>query len=308
LFFASSGFKRTVRGACGSVVLFGFSIFWVVPEVAYLAVRTSSPEAAGFDHKTSMRSDTGARIVWIVFDELSYDQTFESRWPDLALPNFDRMRAEGAMFAAVEPVEFYTQYVMSWLLLGRPVSHIRTSASGATTFYFQDTHTWEPFEAAQTILADARRQGWTTGIVGWSIPYCRILHNWVDNCHWVSDDDPIIDGTNVDPGQTSLQNAFSLLMKSAQVLMPGIASSRSQYQDKWVSRRQRNYQSVMQHALALIHDSTIRFALIHLPVPHPPAFYDRKARAFSAGGSYVDNLALAARGETDCFHAAAKIA
>ena len=141
-------FKRTVRGACGSVVLFGFSIFWVVPELAYLAVRTSSPEAAGFDHKTGMLSDTGARIVWIVFDELSYDQTFESRWPDLALPNFDRMRAESAMFTAVEPVEFYTQYVMSWLLLGRPVSQIRTSASGATTFYFQDTHTWEPFEGA----------------------------------------------------------------------------------------------------------------------------------------------------------------
>ena len=54
-----------------------------------------------------------------------------------------------------------------------------------------------------------------------------------------------------------------------------------------------DYASVMAQAKELIEDSRIRFAFVHLPVPHPPGIYDRKRHTMSSSGTYLDNLALA---------------
>ncbi len=51
----------------------------------------------------------------------------------------------------------------------------------------------------------------------------------------------------------------------------------------------------MPAAKSLIRDQSIRFVFIHLPVPHPPGMYDRKAGTLRASGSYIDNLALSDR-------------
>ena len=37
-------------------------------------------------------------LVWILFDELSYDQVFEHRAHDLSLPNFDALRTQSTLF------------------------------------------------------------------------------------------------------------------------------------------------------------------------------------------------------------------
>lgn len=53
---------------------------------------------------------------------------------------------------------------------------------------------------------------------------------------------------------------------------------------------------LMQHAQALIQNENIRFAFIHLPVPHPPGIYDRKTgQVRESSGTYIDNLVLADR-------------
>ena len=51
----------------------------------------------------------------------------------------------------------------------------------------------------------------------------------------------------------------------------------------------------MPQAEALIRDQSISFVFIHLPVPHPPGIYDRSTGRERAGGTYIDNLALADR-------------
>jgi arylsulfatase A-like enzyme len=51
--------------------------------------------------------------------------------------------------------------------------------------------------------------------------------------------------------------------------------------------------AVMSQAKALIRDQSIGFVFIHLPVPHPPGIYDRRAGHQSTTGTYIDNLALA---------------
>jgi membrane-anchored protein YejM (alkaline phosphatase superfamily) len=49
----------------------------------------------------------------------------------------------------------------------------------------------------------------------------------------------------------------------------------------------------MQNASDLIRNDRTRFVFIHLPIPHPPGIYDRRAHKLSEGGDYIDNLVLA---------------
>lgn len=49
----------------------------------------------------------------------------------------------------------------------------------------------------------------------------------------------------------------------------------------------------MAAAQLLIDNEAIRFAFIHLPVPHPPGIYDRHTGKLGVQGTYLDNLVLA---------------
>ena len=43
---------------------------------------------------------------------------------------------------------------------------------------------WQAFDAHATLFSDAQRLGWTTGVVGWYNPYCRILAGTLNYCYW----------------------------------------------------------------------------------------------------------------------------
>ena len=53
------------------------------------------------------------------------------------------------------------------------------------------------------------------------------------------------------------------------------------------------YLDLMAAAQLLIDNEAIRFAFIHLPVPHPPGIYDRHTGKLGVQGTYLDNLVLA---------------
>jgi membrane-anchored protein YejM (alkaline phosphatase superfamily) len=65
----------------------------------------------------------------------------------------------------------------------------------------------------------------------------------------------------------------------------------------------RDAEGVLAPAEQLVRDKDIRFAFIHMPVPHPPGVYDRAAQRIRHGGSYLDNLALADRDLQDLLDA-----
>jgi hypothetical protein len=60
---------------------------------------------------------------------------------------------------------------------------------------------------------------------------------------------------------------------------------------------------MMNSARSLVSDDSIDFAFVHLYLPHPPGFYDRKTGTVQFGGSYIDNLALADRALGDLLQA-----
>jgi hypothetical protein len=54
-----------------------------------------------------------------------------------------------------------------------------------------------------------------------------------------------------------------------------------------------DYQSVLKEATSLIEDENIRFAFIHLPVPHPPGIFPNPDPSAKGTEDYLGNLILA---------------
>lgn len=155
--------------------------------------------------------------------------------------------------------------------------------------FFTTTIAGSVFDASKTVFADAQRLGWSTGIAGWYMPYCRMMTGWADSCYW-SFQHPLEE--NVNPRRDVLRNSVAPFMTWLHGLMPTAVDDRYSFEINRIRAHQRDYCAVMEHAQALLGDPSIRFAYIHLGVPHSPVIYDRRAQRFSSGGSYLDNLAL----------------
>ena len=149
--------------------------------------------------------------------------------------------------------------------------------------HWPDKKGWHAFNAKETLFADAQRLGWTTGVVGWYNPYCRILAGTLDYCYW-----RVGDGlwTGTSPDQSALENAAAPLKD----ILQGWQRTRGfPAEEKHAS----DLAALMPQAEALIRDQNIGFVFIHLSVPHPPGIYDRRPGHHRVYGTYLDNLALA---------------
>jgi len=60
-----------------------------------------------------------------------------------------------------------------------------------------------------------------------------------------------------------------------------------------LQRSRLDYEFLISESKKMIENDQIHFVFIHLPVPHPPGFYDRKTHTFCQCGNYLDNLVLA---------------
>jgi hypothetical protein len=267
-------YRRAVHVLSVLIVLAGCSMVWMIPDLFYQGLRTQRVDAAvPVTHPAAPVSDRraaeGGRIVWLLFDELSYDQTFDHRFPGLAMPAFDKFRSESVVFSDLKPAGYYTDRVIPSFFLGTPVDNIRSTLDGEPQIKLAGSQRWQAFDARKTLFSDAQRRGWTTGVVGWYNPYCRILAGTLDYCFWRMGDGQS-DGAL--PDQSVWQNAIAPLVELRRGWNhePGFAQQRH-IQDN---------AAIMPQAEALIRDQSIKFVFIHLPLPHPP-------------GVYVDNLAIA---------------
>jgi hypothetical protein len=278
------GYRHAVHGFGVLLVLAGCSMVWMIPQLLYQGLRTQRTDAVVPVTEPALVSDPRpgkGRIVWLLFDELSYDQTFEHRFSSLALPAFDSFKSKSVVFSNLQPAGYYTDRVIPSYLLGESVGNIRSNLDGDPVVKLTGKP-WQAFDAQATLFADAKRLGWTTGIVGWYNPYCRILVGTLNYCFWRMGDGQS-DGAF--PDHSALQNAAVPLEEELHGLQhkPGFAEL----------KHAQDFTAIMPQAEALLRDQSIGFVFIHLPIPHPPGIYDRRTGRLRATGSYIDNLALA---------------
>lgn len=279
--FWPAGYVRLVAAFRMSCVCAGLCIAWILPELAYGAMHREMPDVMQTQRPLSVAAaDAGqTRIVWLLLDELSYDQTFDHRQPDLKLDNFDALRSVSTTFNNVQPAGYLTDEILPALLSGRPVVAIESSMNGA--LLVKSGGRWERLDPEATIFGDAERLGWSTGIVGWFNPYCRLFGAVVDRCAWEPE-------SRMFPGHMSASNSAwenALAPLSAKFHVAGDTRMGAEHNNAYLVLTER--------ALEMVRDGRDRLVFVHLPVPHPPGIYNRVSGRMRIGGSYLDNLVLA---------------
>lgn len=271
----------------GSSVLAGFAIFGVV--IAGQLVRAAAwrPGPQSFSTAIAPQPASRPRLVWIIFDELSYKYTFGDRDSSLELPQFDRLRNESTLYTDATPIAYRTTHVIPSLMLGRPVTDVEYTQDNRYLIRTLDAPQWQPFNANASLFGMAKQRGVTTSIVGWYIAYCPIFAKIATQCYWSNDDAQ-------DRGPTWLDESyadnvvFPLRILTEQFLWPRQA---------WRDDARRNaeghiasVQDISQHALQTLAASNADIIYLHLPTPHPPGFWNRHTGRFSIRGSYIDSL------------------
>lgn len=288
------GYRWAIRA--GDAVGVFFAIFGICSIVQVLWVMTWRPGPQQIKAAWSMSPQPARahpRVVWVLFDELSYDQLFEHRAHDLALPNFDALRAESTVYTNMQPVGLKTVQVVPSLLSGAVVDDFRYGFNNTLKVHYDSVHGWHPLDGSGTIFHDADRAGWRTAAVGWYNPYCTIYRSSLDSCYW----------TNLDRTDGDMAQRYSLWRNTArpfqglliQLFSPMLADRRSCDFD--VRQRLQTDLDLQQHAMELLKQDQADFIFLHLPIPHSPNIWSRVNDEYArgCGSSYLDNLALADR-------------
>ena len=235
-------------------------------------------------------------VLWIVFDEMSYAQAFESRAPGLALPTLDSFAAQSTTFTHTVPAGLYTDVVLPALMDGLPDDNIRASADGQSlNLHLSATPTspahWQLFNPAQTVFADAQSLGYRSAVAGWYNPYCRLLPAQLTSCFWTGQTDL----TERFPARTIRANLFfparRLLHEIPSFLFAHHVRSADQVLNAQLHIN--DYNDLYAAGDAALSNPSLDFVLLHLPIPHPNGIYDRHRGVLTTGNStYLDNLAL----------------
>ncbi len=289
--WAPAIYRRSISVLRVGLVLVGFCIFWMLPELLFVSMHRSAPDSVSFRHLSPDPDANSERVVWILLDELSYAQVFEIPHTNLNLPALHALATESFSFSNLSAPGYYTAKVVPSLILGRQISELESTLDGEAVIRTDKDSHWHVLDPQQTLFAEGQRDGWTTGIAGWSNPYCRLLGSVLDSCFWYPDQfTPAYMYSHMSAQKSAIENALAPLTSSFRRLMHEKSKDPSS-----VDFHVRDAEGVLAPAEKLVADKDIRFVFVHMPVPHPPGVYDRATQQVRNGGSYLDNLALADR-------------
>ncbi len=242
-------------------------------------------------------TQTKPRIIWVLLDELSYRQVYGSRFPGLRLPAFDALAQQATVFTNVKPAGYMTEVVVPQLLTGQPEDLVRSSARGELLLHDPGAPGWREFNQHHTVFQDALVAGYRTAVVGWYIPYCRVMPQVLDTCFWTFNT-PVQNAMQPRAGVWSnMLQPLELIAENGvpQRALGSIVDLPGPQRDKKLGHIE-DYERLSTAADAVLADRTAGFVLLHLPIPHAPGIYDRaKDELTEAPASYLDNLALADR-------------
>jgi len=275
-------YRRAVRGGRFILLLLGFSIVWLLPELTVMAFRAEPHETAGFSKPIAQPPQR--RIVWILLDEASQDQIFDHRQAGVDFPDFDRLANGAVHFTNVQPAGYFTEKVIPSLLTGDIISDERSDLDGRLFVRTERNRHWHVYPDGQTLFADAKQEGWSTAAVGWYNPYCRTEGAELDHCYWTLTT-PLPGRYN--PDQSAIENAVAPLAKSFLRAVGRHPEDPAPWQ-----MHTDDFNVLLQHARREIAENG-GFIFIHLPVPHPGGLYNRRTHQIGVDGSYLDNLVLA---------------
>jgi hypothetical protein len=222
------------------------------------------------------------RVVWVVFEELDQRVTFEARPPGLSLPELDRLRRESLYADGARPPAGATEVSMPALITGRPVVAAVPLSPNDLDLTFTDGKTAR-FSAHANVFTRTRTLGYDTALIGWRLPYPRVLGASLAVAEWRSSA-AYERARGITSGETFLNQWASLL--------PAVNLRRL---------AARRFEELGDLAIRTAMDGRFGLVLLHLPIPQAPGIYDPASGRLTswnfggAGDGYLDNLTLVDR-------------
>ncbi len=289
---------RASRGAC-RLFLYSWPVLAIILFQAGRATLFRYPTSAYADGPLAAPIDgplPAVRVIWIIFDELSQTIAYTGRPAGLDLPNLDRLKSESLYATAATSPANATALSMPALIMGRPVTNVAPRAPNDLRVMGPAGSTPFSWSSVPNVFDQARQLGMNTALVGWDHPYGRLLNRSLIKCFWTAG--WLLSGVEESFEAQSLPQAMWFHLKLQVAVLPllghlpGVFPGIYEREDK-----ARRFEYMMDRARDIVSDRSIGLALVHLPVPHPPAIYSRSTPSTSATAKigYLDNVVLADR-------------
>jgi hypothetical protein len=206
------------------------------------------------------------RVVWVILDEWDDGLTFGDRAPRIQLPEIDRLR-HGSVFASQAiTANDNTDWSMPSLVSEMAVDSVQPDGPSEMMLRPPGSAQWLRWSQQPNVFRKARDLGFNTAVVAWAIPYCRVLKADLTDCSWWSGSNQFNSlGTTVP----------EILFNQPRSLFENVY--RSPFGQSLSTLRHRTvYENVLAKSLQVACDGGFGLTLLHLPVPHPPYFYNAR--------------------------------
>lgn len=285
-------YRQTMRAASTVATFVALFAVWSVVQLLWVATWKPGLQAKAASWRVGAQpARQHPLIVWVLFDELSYDQAFEHRARDLEMPNFDALQKESTTFSNAQPIGYYTKRIIPSLFTGQVIDDFKYDMKNRFSVHYAGQKGFHPLGGSGTVFADAQQAGFRTAVVGWYNPYCSIYETALDDCYWTNHDK--LDGPM---GETATfrSNVYRPLRQFTQ----DIKSSRRANRDICnydVQQRLKTHLDLEDHALTLLKTDQADFVFLHMATPHSPNIWSRIHDDYTqvCDSSYLDNLELA---------------
>jgi hypothetical protein len=254
------------------------SAAWVGTAPVARAPRTSSPSRQ--------------RVLWIIFDEMDERLTFVDRPSGLKLPEIDRLRDESLWASNAFPPGGGTVLSMPSLINGRIVTKTWVQSTGDLLLAFEGDERPVSWRNTENVFSEARRLGYETALVGWTLPYPKLIGGSPDFCQSFPYPSP-----GSDLPFLSRMLYWSTLVPYSFPLADDLRWLRpiDSTKIRLEARGQiKIYRAFCKAAIPVATNRDFNLVLLHWPIPHQPFIYSRSRGDFdpSGRGTYIDNLAL----------------
>ena len=307
---AAVGNARILHVARSVVLLAG----WLIP-VMLIDFLWSHPKAPSSEFqargglpplpaRSTAGRTPGSRVVWLLFDEFDQHLAFDERPVGLQLPELDRLRSESLVANRVMQSANATVISVPSLLSGQVFEITQPMDAGNLLVQPAGLETFWNWRDQPNVFQEARQMGANTSLIGWQLPYCRLIGDSLVHCFEQPGGHPAnallreIQASEESVWANigflfymQVQNLMDLFRPLDEAVSPDI-------RDTFVQRRQlRQFLAIRDRTYREIADPQMDFIFAHFPTPHMFAIYDRHRADFalSPNTNYLDNLALVDR-------------
>lgn len=218
------------------------------------------------------------RVIWALFDELDYRLAFVDRHTAQKFPALDRLRREAIFATDARSPSTDTIPSVPSLLTGEPFSLPAITPNPNRLVLRADDGSSVPLAARRNVFCDLRQLGYSSAILGWYLPYARLMNACASQIEWwpMARQITAVGDTVPEMMWNETRGLFE-------------TSIFSPFGQSLVARAHAEiYRKMLARAKSLVTDQRFSFIYVHFPIPHSPNIYDRRTETLTLANSPVD--------------------